>query len=178
MALYKNRYRISIIGFLLLVFTNIYFLIRLNNVETNNDIIIKQNDSLRKYIGNIYRHPEILCDSALTKDNVLNYIRLKGIKWPNVVWAQSMVETGYLACDNCCFTYNNLFGFMLNGKCMKFNTWQESIDYYYRWQNKLYKNNKEDYFKFLKRIGYASFKQYNIHIAQILIDNKMSYVIN
>ena len=61
---------------------------------------------------------------------------------------------------------------------MKFNTWQESIDYYYRWQNKLYKNNKEDYFKFLKRIGYASFKQYNIHIAQILIDNKMSYVIN
>ncbi|MBI3233762.1 MAG: glucosaminidase domain-containing protein [Bacteroidetes bacterium] len=163
------------VGFVLLLLGNIYFLIRLNNTESKLDEVRIAKDSLHKYIGNIYRHPEIICDSSLTKDNVLNYIRLKGIRWPNIVWAQCMFETGYLSCDTCCFMYNNLFGFMLNGKCMRFDTWQESIQYYYRWQQKLYKNPKEDYFNFLKRVGYASFPEYNIHVAQILIDNKLQY---
>lgn len=176
--MYKNRYRISIIGFVLLLLGNIYFMLRLNNSETKFDRLVEQNDSLKMYIGELYRHPEILCDSALNKENVLSYIKLKGVKWPHVVWAQSMVETGYLSCQNCCFKYNNLFGFMLNGKCMRFKTWQECVLYYHKWQNKLYKNPKEDYYLFLKRVGYASFSEYNIHLSQILKDNKLKYQID
>lgn len=146
-----------------------------NYISLRNYKSIKdENDSLRMYIGEIYKNPELICDSLLNRDNLLTYIRLKGIIWPNVVWAQSMVETGYLSCDNCCLKNNNLFGFMLKGKCMKFPTWQESVNYYFRWQRKLIKPG-EDYYKFLTRIHYAHFPDYNIHIAQILIDNKMKY---
>lgn len=175
--MFKTRYHITLVGFGLLLIGNIYFLIRHNIIETRADELQRNNDALRSYIGRIYRHPELLCDSALTKDNVLSYIKLKGIRWPNVVWAQSMIETGYLSCNNCCLDYNNLFGFMLGGKCMRFATWQECVDYYFRWQNKLYKSPHEDYLRFLKRVGYAEFSEYNLHISQVLKDNKLNYTL-
>lgn len=133
-----------------------------------------EHDSLKKYIGDVYANPHKILSQTLNVDNVRQYIRLKGIRWPNIVWAQCMVETGYLTCTNCCLQKNNLFGFMIGRKCMEFPNWQSSVDYYARWQIRNM-NPGEDYFAFLKRIGYAEFKDYRIHVAQILLDNNLKY---
>ncbi len=160
---------------LVILITNVLFLIRIDKITKEVQSLNLSNDSLRKHIGHLYRDPVMLVDSILTPANVMKYIRLKGIKWPKVVWAQAMVETGYFTCDNCCLQYNNLFGFMIGSKeCMKFDKWQESVDYYAKWQRKSYTKDI-DYFTFLTRIKYAGFKEYNTHIAQILMDNKMVY---
>jgi hypothetical protein len=170
----KNLTRWILILVSVLLLCNIIFIYKWQQSDREYTAIKTQNDSLQKFIGRLYIHPELICDSILTRENLLSYIKLKGIKWPNVVWAQSMVETGYLTCDNCCLGSNNLFGFMLGGKCMDFRTWQECVDYYARWQIK-YLKPKEDYLTFLKRVGYATFKEYQIHVAQILLDNKLAY---
>lgn len=165
---------IMILIFIILA-SNIFFLIRLTSMSNDLDKLSLSNDSLKKHIGKLYRDPVLLVDSILTPANVMKYIRLKGIKWPKVVWAQAMVETGYFTCDNCCLQKNNIFGFMDGpGQCMKFDKWQECVDYYAEWQRKRYTKH-QDYFTFLSNVGYASFKEYNTHIAQILMDNKMLY---
>lgn len=135
---------------------------------------LQVEDSLQRYIGKMYADPKLIVNKTMTVDNVRAYIRLKGIRWPNIVWAQSMVETGYLTCSNCCLQKNNLFGFMVGGVCMEFPDWQASVDYYARWQIKNM-HAGEDYFAFLKRIGYAEFKDYRTHVAQILLDNNLTY---
>lgn len=160
---------------LVILVTNILFLSRIEKLTKEIQSLSLSKDSLKMHIGHLYRDPVMLVDSILTPANAMKYIRLKGIKWPKVVWAQAMVETGYFTCDNCCLQKNNIFGFMAGpGQCMEFDKWQECIDYYAKWQSKRYTKH-QDYFTFLTNIKYASFKEYNTHIAQILMDNKMLY---
>lgn len=81
-----------------------------------------------------------------------------GVKHVDIVVRQSVVETGWYKCTNCSLDKNNLFGFFYKGKYLEFETWQESVKYYYWWQSKLYKGG--DYYEFLKRIGYAEDPNY------------------
>jgi Mannosyl-glycoprotein endo-beta-N-acetylglucosaminidase len=93
-------------------------------------------------------------------------IKAAGIRHPEFVMAQSMQETGNLACKNCCLRYHNLFGFYVKGnKCKKFDSDDECIEYYKKWQDKRYdkwrkKNPKADYYHFLKSVGYATGDKY------------------
>lgn len=97
-------------------------------------------------------------------------IKAAGIRHPDFVMAQSMQETGNLACKKCCLRYNNLFGFYKKGnKCMKFSSEDECIQYYKKWQDKRYdkwrkKNPKADYYHFLKSVGYATGDKYTREI--------------
>jgi len=81
-----------------------------------------------------------------------------GVKHVDIVVRQSVVETGWYKCTKCSLDKNNLFGFFYKGKYLEFETWQESVKYYYWWQSKLYKGG--DYYEFLKRIGYAEDPNY------------------
>jgi hypothetical protein len=93
-------------------------------------------------------------------------IKAAGIRHADFVMAQSMQETGNLACKKCCLRYNNLFGFYIKGnKCKKFSSEDECIRYYKTWQDKRYekwrkKNPKADYYHFLKSVGYATGDKY------------------
>ncbi len=94
-------------------------------------------------------------------------IKAAGIRHPDFVMAQCMQETGNLNCKNCCLRYHNLFGFMVkDNKCKKFDSDEECIEYYKKWQDKRYdkwrkKNPKADYYHFLKHVKYATGDKYN-----------------
>jgi flagellum-specific peptidoglycan hydrolase FlgJ len=93
-------------------------------------------------------------------------IKAEGIRHPDFVMAQCIQETGWLACRKCCLRYHNLFGFYIKGnKCKKFDSDEECIEYYKKWQDKRYekwrkKYPKGDYYHFLKTVGYATGDKY------------------
>ena len=82
---------------------------------------------------------------------VYDAIKNEGIEQPEFVMAQSIQETGWLNCKNCCLRHNNLFGFYKKGnKCMKFDSEEECIKYYRKWQEKRYPKWKK---KRITKIG-------------------------
>lgn len=94
-------------------------------------------------------------------------IKAAGIRHPDFVMAQCMQETGNLNCKKCCLRYHNLFGFYVKeNKCKKFDSDEECIEYYKKWQDKRYnkwrkKYPKADYYHFLKHVKYATGDKYN-----------------
>lgn len=83
-----------------------------------------------------------------------------------IVLRQAILETGWFESYNC-VKRNNLFGFRHRGGYLVFNHWQESIDYYIKWQYKYY--NGGDYYAFLEDIGYASSPTYTQKLKSITI---------
>lgn len=84
-----------------------------------------------------------------SKQQVFNYCIRIGIKHPEIVTAQSVLETGNYQCKNCSLDKNNIFGFYYKKKYIAFDSWHESVDYYKRWQVKRY-DTRKNYFEFLK----------------------------
>lgn len=77
------------------------------------------------------------------------------IEHPEIVVKQSMLETGNYecscdSCEPCSLDHNNLFGFRYKKQYLEFDTWEESIVYYKKFQMKYYKG--QDYFDFLECI--------------------------
>ncbi len=97
-------------------------------------------------------------------------IKAAGIRHPDFVMAQCMQETGNLNCKKCCLRYHNLFGFYVKGnKCKKFESDEECIEYYKKWQDKRYDNwrkkyPKADYYHFLKYVKYATGDKYTAEL--------------
>lgn len=94
----------------------------------------------------------------LNLENVKQAIIDAGIKNPDVVLRQAILETGWLKCTNCSLGTNNLFGFFYKGKYLSFENWVESVEYYKWWQDQLYTGG--DYYEFLRRVGYATAPNY------------------
>jgi len=97
-------------------------------------------------------------NAQIEKDVAMCIIQ-SGIKHPEIVFRQAILETGWFTSEYF-LKRNNLFGFRSNGEYFKFNSWQESVNYYLKWQEERYKDDKEDYYHFLVRIKYASSKEY------------------
>ena len=95
----------------------------------------------------------------------LQQIKDKGIKHPEIVYAQYRLETGN-GKSRAFREYNNAFGFSLNGKLMRFKSVSECVEYYKTWQAKRYVRG--DYFEFLKKIGYAEDNKYIELLKQML----------
>ena len=84
------------------------------------------------------------------------------VKHVEIVLRQSVWESGWYKCKYCSLKFNNPFGFRLSSKAregnsqgyLEFDTIEDAVRYYKRWQDKYYKG--EDYYDFLKRIGYAA----------------------
>jgi hypothetical protein len=83
-----------------------------------------------------------------TPKKVYEYCVKQDIKYPEIVTAQAIWETGWFGCDHCSLDKNNIFGFYYNGSYVKFDTWQASVDYYKRWQDTYYDPTR-NYYKFL-----------------------------
>lgn len=81
-----------------------------------------------------------------------------GIKNPEIVYKQAILETGNFQSDLCVY-HNNLFGLRKGKEYYKFKHWSESVLMYRnRIQSRLKEN--EDYYDFLSRIGYAEDPEY------------------
>lgn len=76
---------------------------------------------------------------------------------------QAIIETGGFRSNNT-MRKNNLFGFKKGGRVMTFKNWKESVDFYKDWQDRKYTDDNEDYYKFLRRIRYATNRKYASHL--------------
>lgn len=114
-------------------------------------ITIKYQKSFKEMQQERFRNLE------LSPDNVYLYCKAVGIKHPEVVIRQFILETGW-GKSYVCKKYNNLFGFRNVNGYMKYSHWTESIESYKRFQDKKYKGGC--YYTFLNNIGYAEAENY------------------
>ena len=105
----------------------------------------------------VFQHP---------KEGLKEALSFYNIKYPEIVYAQAILETGHFTSGGC-NKDNNLFGISPGGKHTKFSHWIESVIAYRDQVQYKYRPN-EDYFHFLTRIGYAEDPHYNNKLKSIL----------
>ena len=108
-----------------------------------------------------------------TKEEVYAALIKHKVKHPEIVLAQSILETGWYDCDNCSLSVNNLFGLWdsKNKRYFSYDTWEDSIGGYLRGiQYRYNSENYEDYYEFLEKIGYASDPNYIVKLKKLVKD--------
>ena len=115
--------------------------------------------------------PEFLTAKTPTKELVYDCAVYYGLQHPKIIVAQSILETGHYKSKGC-IEHNNLFGLYdsKNKKYFQFATWQESVRAYKRMIQYKYKDG-EDYYGFLKRIGYAEDPNYISKVRNIAYES-------
>lgn len=110
------------------------------------------------HIDNKEKQPDFFSKSP--QEGLIEALEYYGVKHPQIVYAQAVLETGNFKSD-LCLNGNNLFG-LYNSKKQKyytFNHWVNSVEAYVRMVQYKYKGEKEEppnsYYKFLQDIGYA-----------------------
>ena len=105
-------------------------------------------------------------DMELNIANLAKVMEQYDIKFPKIVMAQCILETGYMS-SHVCTEYNNLFGLRRpsDGSYYRFNRWEESVKAYRDYVQYKYKGG--DYYAFLKNIGYASDPYYVLRVKEI-----------
>ena len=125
------------------------------------------NERLTEIVGKdsfIYNNVET-STKELTIENLYAALKKHGIKYPKIVLAQAILETGHFR-SRVCNVHNNLFGLRHSKGYYSFDHWEESVIAY---KNKVqYKHRDgEGYYSFLKRIGYASAPDYINKVREI-----------
>jgi len=111
--------------------------------------------------------PEFFLEDMPTKELVMQACEYYNIQHPEIVVAQSILETGYYRSKNCKVN-NNLFGLYNSNKkdYYKFNHWTESVEAYYILVQYRYKEG--DYYNWLQTIGYAEDSLYINKVKEIV----------
>ena len=177
---YSNTVGIVSIGiiFLLLACHSISLEFYKNSsIPYSNKIILENKiDSLEKVVDrmnmviNGYKNIE-KSKSFMTKsieDGIDEALIYYDIKYPDIVKAQAILETGNYT-SNLCINHNNLFGLYdsKNKRYYSYKHWYESIEDYKRLIQSKYDNNKY-YYEFLEDIKYASDKKYVSKLKEIV----------
>ena len=98
-----------------------------------------------------------------TSDEVYKELISQEVKCPELVLAQSILETGWYECTNCSMDVNNIFGLWdsRNQRYFPYKRWEESIGGYLRGiQYKYNEKDYKDYYDFLSSLGYAEDPEY------------------
>ena len=125
------------------------------------------NERLVEFADNgtsIYNNVKV-DNKELTIENLYAALKKHGIKFPKIVLAQAILETGRFR-SRVCNEHNNLFGLRHSKGYFTFNHWEESVIAY---RDKVqYKHREtENYYAFLKRIGYSTSKDYVRKVRKI-----------
>lgn len=110
-----------------------------------------------EYIVN-EKQPDFFSKSP--QEGLMEALEYYGVKHPQIVYAQAVLETGHFKSD-LCLNGNNLFG-LYNSKKHRYHTfdhWTESVVAYLDYVQYRYKP-PNDYYKFLSDIGYAEDPNY------------------
>lgn len=157
-----------------------------SNIETDTlesiEIEIKNQkklacDSLKSQKSHRYRLPTTLVKEdeekqgkdlpELTIPNLLAEMKKNNIKYPKIVLAQAILETGWFK-SSVCRNKHNLFG-LTNPRTKdyyEFNHWTESVKAYYTKVQYRYKGG--NYLLWLDKIGYAEKKTYVRALIKLL----------
>lgn len=103
----------------------------------------------------------------LTIPNLLAEIKKNGIKYPKIVLAQAILETGWFK-SSVCRNKHNLFG-LTNPRTKdyyEFSHWTDSVKAYYEKVQRRYKGG--NYLLWLDMIGYAEDKTYVRALIKLL----------
>ena len=105
-------------------------------------------------------------DRALNIKNLMAVLRQYDVKFPQIVVAQALLETGYFT-SRVCLENNNLFGLRRpsNGNYYTFSSWEESVKAYKDYVQYKYKGG--NYYNFLDGIEYAEDGEYINKVKQI-----------
>lgn len=103
----------------------------------------------------------------LTVPNLYREIRRNGIRYPKIVLAQAILETGWFR-SPLCRDRHNLFGLTnpRTGKYYEFGHWTESVKAYYDMVQYRYKGG--NYLLWLRDIGYAEDPNYVRSVIKVL----------
>ena len=93
-------------------------------------------------------------NKELNIENLMVVLRQYDVKFPQIVAAQAMFETGYFT-YRMCLENNRLFGLCRpsDGSYYAFCSWEESVKAYKDYVQYKYKGS--NYYDFLYRLGYA-----------------------
>ena len=134
--------------------------------NTSNDQ--KSDDSVSRCQRQIVKHTASTDNLLeLTIPNLLAEIKKNNIKYPKIVLAQAILETGWFK-SSVCRNKHNLFG-LTNPRTKtyyEFNHWTESVKAYYDKVQYRYKGG--NYLLWLDKIGYAEDKGYIRAIIKVL----------
>jgi len=73
---------------------------------------------------------------GVKRAEMVDYIAGFGIKLPEIVYAQMMLESGNLNCKNCSWSnYNNAFGFHNGKRYLKYDNLEHCLEGFKEWQN-------------------------------------------
>lgn len=94
------------------------------------------------------------------KEGLMEALEYYGVEYPNIAYAQAVLETGHFKSD-LCINGNNLFGLYNSRKerYYTFDHWTESVEAYINLVQYKYKP-PNDYYQFLKDLPYAKDKDY------------------
>ena len=109
--------------------------------------------------------------SKLPQDGLMEALIYYDVKYPHIVYAQALIETGNFKSD-LCLSDNNLFGLYNSSrnKYHRFDHWTESVIAYKDFIQRRYKP-PEDYYEFLQRIGYAEDPNYISKLKKVVNKN-------
>ena len=129
---------------------------RINSLEEENDMLYSELMAERLKVLDIQRNDFIISDDI--DQYIYEAMGYFDIRFPDLVYAQSILETGYYSSD-VCIQKNNLFGLYDSAKQTyhSYNYWWESLKAYKTLiQNKFKGETLEDYFVFLDTLPYAT----------------------
>ncbi len=152
------------------------------DADLQADIIRKEQElsaekSVKSENSHIRKNVNVIKSSAthtrktdlpeLTLTNLLAEIRRNNIKYPKIVLAQAILETGWFR-SSVCRNKHNLFGLTnpRTGNYYEFDHWTESVRAYYTKVQYRYKGG--NYLLWLKKIGYAEDPGYIRAVIKVL----------
>ena len=132
-----------------------------SNDQKSDDTVSRCQRQIVKHTASTDNLPE------LTIPNLLAEIKKNNIKYPKIVLAQAILETGWFK-SSVCRNKHNLFG-LTNPRTKtyyEFNHWTESVKAYYDKVQYRYKGG--NYLLWLRDIGYAEDRGYIRAIIRVL----------
>ena len=152
-------------------------------------IKVGENKTKEEILSNLssYEKLAIIVDSdEFTEEKFVEMLKHLNVKFPHIVMAQAIIESGF-GTSTLYKTNHNLFGMKMalirpnhhsgtqNGHAV-YNTWRESVYDYLYWQ--LYTGaarlkNEDEYYQFLKEIGYAEAEDYIQSVKSVVIQKNL-----
>lgn len=107
----------------------------------------------------------------LCEENLMNELKAQDVKFPEIVAAQALLETGHFKSYSCT-NRNNLFGLRKrDGTYMSFEHWTECVAAYKKYIQK-WQTPPKDYYVYLDKLGYAEDKSYIQKLKQLTNDKR------